>query len=196
MEHYIYRTLIDWYYLDEKQIPKETQSVMRRLGLGLDGLPLLQNVLSDFFIETENGYKHERIHQEIEHYQERANIARVNGTKGGRPKGSSKKPRKTQSVNFANPEKPSQKLTNNHKPITNNINKPESVSEDVWNDFLNHRKTRKSAVTERVINSITKEAKKAGWTLDDTLTEIVTRGWNSFKAEWVVKQQQPQMDWE
>ena len=41
IEHGIYRQLIDWYYLDEKPIPKETQVVMRRLCLGFDEVSLL-----------------------------------------------------------------------------------------------------------------------------------------------------------
>jgi len=118
IEHFIYRTLMDWYYLDEEPIPKKTQLVMRRLGLGSDGLQFLENVLSDFFVETENGYKHERIEQELAKYQQKAENARVNGSKGGRPKGSNKKPRKTQSVNLANPEKTKSKA--NQEPITNN----------------------------------------------------------------------------
>ena len=116
VEHFIYRSLIDWYYLDEQPIPKKTQQVMRRLGLGSDGLSSLQNVLDDFFVESEFGYKHARIEQEIDAYRAKAEVSRVNGSKGGRPK----KPRKTQQVILANPEKPSRNLTNNHKPITNN----------------------------------------------------------------------------
>ncbi len=50
IEHAIYRQLLDWYYLDEKPIPKETQMVIRRLRLGSDSeTQSLKNVLSDFF---------------------------------------------------------------------------------------------------------------------------------------------------
>jgi len=192
LEHYIYRTLIDWYYLDEQPIPKETQLVLRRLGLGSDGLPLLQNVLSDFFIADEEGFKHERIEEELAKYRLKAETARVNGIKGGRPK----KPKKTQPVKNSNPEKTGSKA--NHKPITNNHNtthkpkleRPEDVEVQVWDDFLNHRKRLRADVTKTALNGIIREAKKAKLPLNDVLTEIVSRGWRGFKAEWLSEQKQ------
>lgn len=118
-EHYIYRYLIDWYYLDESPIPKKTQVVSRRLGLGSSGLLSLQNVLNDFFELKEKGWVHKRIEADLSKYRQKADIAKVNGSKGGRPKGSTKKPRKTQVVNLANPEITGSKP--NQEPITNNI---------------------------------------------------------------------------
>lgn len=122
IEHYIYRQLIDWYYLDEREIPKETQSVMRRLGLVSENKPDLLNVLNDFFFETETGWKHKRIEEEIANYHARVQANRDNGKKGGRPKKQqvtkNRKPKKTQSVNFANPAK--SEKNPNQEPITNN----------------------------------------------------------------------------
>ena len=69
MEHYIYRSLIDWYFLDERPIPKRTQTVMRRLSLGLEYDELLNNVLTDFFIETVEGWQHTRIEIDIQLYK-------------------------------------------------------------------------------------------------------------------------------
>jgi uncharacterized protein YdaU (DUF1376 family) len=116
IEHGIYRQLIDWYYLDEKPIPLETQTVMRRLSLGSDMLVNLQNVLSDFFIKSEKGYFHNRIEVDIQDYKYKAAVNRDNGKLGGRPK-------KTQSVIFANPNETEMKanktLTNNQEPLTN-----------------------------------------------------------------------------
>lgn len=71
LEHGIYRQLIDWYYLDEKPIPTETQVVARRLRLGSEvDMHSLQMVLSDFFELTKNGYVHKRIEVEIKDYHE------------------------------------------------------------------------------------------------------------------------------
>lgn len=116
MEHYIYRELMDWYYLDESPIPKKTQSVLRRLRLGSESVNDLEYVLQEFFTNSEEGWVHGRIDREIYAYKQRVEIAKVNGSKGGRPS----KPKKTKSVKLANPKKPSGNLTNNHKPITNN----------------------------------------------------------------------------
>lgn len=64
-------------------------------------------------------------------------------------------------------------------------NIPAGVQENTWQDFLSHRKTKKSPVTETVINKIKSEAEKANWTLEAALAEICARGWTGFKADWV-----------
>ena len=118
LEHGIYRQLLDWYYLEEVPIPKETQTVIRRLRLGSDSdIQSLQNVLSDFFVLQDDGYHQLRCDDQIEKYHDKSEVNKVNGKLGGRPK-------KTQSVILANPtqseSKANKTLTNNHKPITNN----------------------------------------------------------------------------
>ena len=55
IEHGIYRQLIDWYYLDEKPIPHETQVVIRRLRLGSDEEKYLEIILKEFFKNTSKG---------------------------------------------------------------------------------------------------------------------------------------------
>lgn len=121
-EHGIYRQLIDWYYLDEKPIPTETQVVMRRLRLGLEDERFLVNVLSDFFILTENGYYHKRIELELERYKTQFAKNRVNGKNGGRPKKQQVTEEKTQVVitenHMATQTEP--KHNPNQEPITNN----------------------------------------------------------------------------
>lgn len=67
------------------------------------------------------------------------------------------------------------------------IEKPDSVTEQTWNDFLTHRKTKKANVTLTVLKNFEKEAKKAGWPLENALIETVSRGWSGFKADWVNK---------
>lgn len=120
LEHGIYRDLIDWYFLDEKPIPLETQSVMRRLRLDTDEeATALQNVLNDFFVLSD-GYRHKRIDKEIADYYAMAEKNRENGKQGGRPK-------KTQSVSTGLPLETQTKA--NQEPRTKNQSKPFVPSE-------------------------------------------------------------------
>ena len=64
---------------------------------------------------------------------------------------------------------------------------PEGVSDSVWQEFKSLRKAKKAPITQRAIDSINSEAKKANWTLEKALEECVVRGWQAFKADWVVK---------
>ena len=81
-----------------------------------------------------------------------------------------------------------------NKPTKATFEKPESVSQQVWNDFLTLRKAKRAPLTETALAMIEKESEIAGLTLQDALTECVTRGWQSFKADWVKpKQHQAEM---
>ena len=71
------------------------------------------------------------------------------------------------------------------KKSKTNVTKPDDVSDDLWADFLNHRKQKKAPVTDRVISLIRNEAKNAGWTLKEALNEVILRNWTGFKADWV-----------
>jgi hypothetical protein len=64
---------------------------------------------------------------------------------------------------------------------------PEGVSDSVWQEFKSLRKAKKAPITQRAIDAISSEANKAGWTLEKALEECVVRGWQAFKADWVVK---------
>jgi len=188
IEHGIYRQLIDWYYLDEQPIPEENQVVIRRLRLGSEEVTFLQNILSDFFVLGKTGYKHKRIEVEIKDYQEQVEKNKNNGKLGGRPK-------KTQSVISGLPDKsqnnPNQEpLTTNHKPkreIATVVACPPDVSQQVWDDWVTLRKTKKAPITKTVLDGAIAEAKKLGWTLEQFLIEWCNRSSQGLKAEWIVK---------
>ena len=57
MEDICYRRLIDMYYETEQPIPKETESVSRRLRLETT---LVNSVLREFFTDTEKGWVNAR----------------------------------------------------------------------------------------------------------------------------------------
>jgi len=133
IEHFIYRSLIDWYYLDEKPIPLETETVLRRVGLDSKMLKDLENVLNDFFTKSKDGYHQKRIDMEIREYNLKAASNRTNGKLGGRPK-------KTQVVIENNPSLTERKgnhkpLTINHKPLTINQTSKSSAKAAIDNGF-------------------------------------------------------------
>jgi hypothetical protein len=66
------------------------------------------------------------------------------------------------------------------------VSRPEDVTEQVWNDFVEFRKSRRARVNETVLSRLRSQASAAGWTMDAALAESVMRGWTGFKAEWVL----------
>lgn len=63
--------------------------------------------------------------------------------------------------------------------------KPDSVSDEVFKDWVAMRKSMKAPASQTAINGIEREAERAGWTLEDAMAECVARGWRGFKAGWV-----------
>lgn len=121
-EDLAYRRLLDFYYTSEAPIPTETQPVSRRLRLGFE---VVESVLHEFFELRETGWHQRRCDAEIAEYHKKADSARENGRKGGRPKltaAPTKKtqaePRITQPVNLANPAETGSKA--NQEPVTKN----------------------------------------------------------------------------
>jgi uncharacterized protein YdaU (DUF1376 family) len=190
IEHSIYRDLIDWYYLEESPIPKETQVVIRRLRLGSDSdISSLNNVLNDFFSMLDDGFHHCRIDKEIADYQAQCESNRTNGKKGGRPKAkktqvvSSGLPEVSQVEPEANPNH--EPLTKNHKPDIQKVQPPEGVSISVWADFLKYRRALKAPVTDTAIAGFKREADKAGISLEKALVTTIENNWRGFKADWL-----------
>jgi hypothetical protein len=65
------------------------------------------------------------------------------------------------------------------------VARPNGVSEQVWNDFIALRKAKRAPLSPTALSVIAKEAEKAAMHIEEALTECVTRGWQSFKAEWI-----------
>lgn len=65
-----------------------------------------------------------------------------------------------------------------------NVQKPESVSEQVWEDFSALRTKRRAPITETALRGIQREAEKAGISLEAALSTCCERGWAGFKASW------------
>ena len=192
-EDLAYRRLLEMYYDTEAFIPLETQWVARRLRVGCEPL---ESVLKDFFVHTEMGWKHARCDLVIREYHEMAEKNRRNGKLGGRPKSNkqgAENPVGSQSVPSGIPVETHSKA--NQEPITRTNNQvkekatsvacPPDVSPQVWQDWLQLRKTKKSTASVTVIKGARAEAAKLNWTLEQFLVEWCTRGSQGMKAEWI-----------
>lgn len=72
LEHGIYRQLIDNYYLYEEPLTLDLASLMRSQCVrNADEVQAFENVLKDFFRETEKGYVHKRCDESIAKFHEK-----------------------------------------------------------------------------------------------------------------------------
>jgi len=180
MEDLAFRRLLDHYYLHE--LPIKQRDIARQIGMKDQEQEVL-SVLNEFFLDTPEGFIHTRADEEISKFRSYSEAGK---------RGADKRwncPPVAPPLPGYSPPNATPIATNNHKPLTNNHNKeiqaPFGVSDDVWESFVKQRKLSRATVSETVIKSIQKEADKAGWTLEQALSEIVARGWRGFKADWV-----------
>lgn len=68
------------------------------------------------------------------------------------------------------------------------LEKPESVQDSTWRDFLFLRKSKKAPLTETALAGIQREAEKAKISLDEALAVCCRRGWQGFESEWFQRQ--------
>ena len=181
-EDLAYRRLLDLYYLHEQPLNESSTTVARLINMR-DYVQEVQAVLEEFFeLVDGQGWINGRADEEIAKYHSKLESA----SRAGR---ASAERRANAGSTTVQPNKKQEPITNNQEPEKKQpaLAKPAGVSDQVWNDFLKQRKVLKAPLTETALKAIIKEADKAGWTLEAALTESSTRGWRSFKAEWVAK---------
>ena len=190
LEDLAYRRILDLYYLHERPLNGDAAFVAKQIGMR-DEAAIVRDVLNEFFEKTEEGYVNGRADKEIAHYHSKIEQASRAG------KASAERRLNARSTD----EQPNIKQeTINIKQETKKkatvVATPVGVSQSVWDEFIAHRKSKKAKVTELVIDGIAKEARKAGWSLEDALKETIVRNWQSFKADWVAVKPQMQNKWD
>ena len=179
-----YRRLLDLYYTSEAPITLDVDKASALIGMR-EHSEIVSEVLSNFFLKSEDGYRNARCDAEIEVYHAKADRARSANTKRW---DSQKQP---DSLKSDLKSEQSRIPTNNQEPITNNqyknktITPPIGVDELVWNDFVAHRKSKKAPISATALKGIEVEARKANISLQAALEICCARGWTGFKAEWL-----------
>lgn len=216
IEDLAYRRLLDHYYLH--QAPIKQREISRQIGMREHEQDVL-TVLNEFFVSTDDGFINPRADKEIKAYVEHqassayGAFVRDNQTLrhitdkqvfidnyiAGTVQDYVSLLRSSCVVDVPIvTTSSSDDATNNQEPITTNhkpnkkatvVATPVGVSDSVWQDFVNHRKSKKAQVTQTVIDGIQREATKAGWSLEDAMRECIVRNWQSFKAEWLKDKQ-------
>ncbi len=82
-EEAVYFRLVNHYYDSEKPIPTD-KHIIRRLRL-LAYEEVIERVLDEFFILTDDGWVHTKCEQLLKDYRKNSKKNKLNGAKGGRP---------------------------------------------------------------------------------------------------------------
>jgi len=185
IEDLTYRRLLDWYYLHESSIPLDLNEVSRQIRMRTHS-DCIATVLQEFFERTPDGWVHHRADKEIEKVGDKSQKASASAkARWSKPKDANALPTQSERNATQNTEH----ITHNteHKKKATIVAPPEGVSYSVWQEFKSLRKAKKAPITQRAIDAIQSEAQKIGWSLEKALEECVIRGWQAFKADWVVK---------
>jgi hypothetical protein len=78
--------------------------------------------------------------------------------------------------------------TNEQKGARKTVLCPQGVSNQVWSDFLAHRRSMRATLTPSAWTPMEKamrELEAEGWTPDDVLSEVMSAGWRAFRADWI-----------
>ena len=179
MEDLAYRRCLDIYYLHEKPLPEDATEVARLIRMP-EHKPEVVQVLKEFFThDVGTGYVHKRTHEEITKYQAKIQAA----SRAGK---ASALARSNASSTMVQPNKKQETI---NKKQETNIKRPRNVSKKTWDDFLTHRKNKKAPLTETALIGIKNEVKKTTISLEDALVMCQARGWQSFKSDWINKEQ-------
>jgi uncharacterized protein YdaU (DUF1376 family) len=211
VERSVYREAIDLYYDTEEPLQSCNFDKLCRVLLCVtdEEKQALRSVLDEFFELTDAGHFHSRCNAEIEKY-------RSNSSAKARAGKASAEARKNRSIAPVEHVLNSVEQTNNKELINNNqelvitplpasqdkpAKKPDldysqwpsMPSEQTMQDWLAMRKRLKATVSQTVINRFAVELKKAkayGYTVDQCLSECVTRGWRGFEVQWLLNSSQ------
>ena len=179
MEDLAYRRCLDIYYLHEKPLPEDATEVARLIRMP-EHKPEVVQVLKEFFThDVGTGYVHKRTHEEITKYQAKIQAA----SRAGKASALARSNASSTTV------QPNNKQETINKKQETNIKRPNNVTKKTWEDFLIHRKNLKKPLTETAFKGIKKEVSKTSISLEDALVMVQARGWQSFKSDWIEKEQ-------
>ena len=185
-EDLVYRRLLDWYYLHEIPIPLDEAEVSRQIRMR-SHTESIAIVLQEYFERTDDGWIHHRANKEIAKAGDKSEKAKASANARWGKKDANALPTQSESNATHNTLPITQDTEHKTQKKATSVATPIGVSDSVWQEFKSLRKAKKATLTQRAIDAISSEAQKINWSLEKALEECVVRGWQSFKADWVVK---------
>jgi len=183
MEDLAYRRLLDLYYLHERTLNEDVAIVARKINMR-DNVLEVETVLNEFFVlEIGKGWTNPRADEEIQKYQSKVQSA----IRAGK---ASALARSNASSTTVQPNNKQETINNKQETYNNKtLKRPRNVTKKTWDDFLVHRKNKKAPLTETAFKGIKSEVSKTSISLEEALIMCQARGWQSFKSDWISKEQ-------
>lgn len=218
LEKGIYMDLLMLYYSSETPlIRSKIERITRRYTE--DERAAFDYVLGEFFEEREDGFHQSRCDREIALCHEKSEKARKSIQARWTKKAAQDTTVDTNVEQSNSGRTHGEVLTNNQEPITNNhkeesanalpaqasastparkrksssissVEKPDDIDAQVWSDWLQIRKAKRLPLTKTAWDAMCIEAEKVGFTPAEAVKYAVERGWASFKAQWVINEEE------
>lgn len=71
------------------------------------------------------------------------------------------------------------------KPKKTILKKPDGVSDEIWREWLDHKRRVSKTCTQRMVDALVREAEKAGITTEQAMTIQLEKGWRGFEAKYL-----------
>lgn len=190
-------------YYSDHGLPAKVSEVQRLVGArSKQEKDAVDRVLKEFFFIDGDLYRNNRADKEIAEAEDKSLKAKGSANKRWM---------RSHSDGIADAE-PSQSEGNAiHNPLSiiqepikkrsyarrTSIPKPEDVSEQVWEDFLDVRKKKSAPMTLTALTMICVEVEKSGLTLEEALKVCIQYNWQTFNAKWYAERKpKAQENWE
>jgi uncharacterized protein YdaU (DUF1376 family) len=211
LQHGAYRQLLDHCWDQKGPLPLDVEKCYRICGaVSKEEQETVRGIITEFFVKLEDGHYNKRVAEEVRK-AEALSTARASA---GRSGGLAKAARQDHSIKdhlasakqvlasakqvpvspppcHTIPTPPSS--PNTEKENTGVISKAEviraGVSPTVARDWFVIRKNKKAPLTETAWKAILSEASKAGLSIGEAIKISAERGWQGFKASWLLEKQ-------
>jgi hypothetical protein len=179
----------DWISLFDKLTNEEAGKLIKHFFNYVNDLnPVCDDRLTELLFEPIKA----TLKRDLQKWEEKTDVNRENGKKGGRPKKTEENPNKPNAF-FETHNNPKKGVSDS---VSDSVSVNESISfknellnlnfnEQLVDEWLSIRKAKKAKNTETALKAFIREVKKANIPANDILQICVERSWSGFDATWL-----------